>query len=61
VQPGDAIVLRVADPLRVSIRDALHAWTSGPTQPEWIEKVLAINALSAAWRNDLTKRLKKCL
>jgi MOSC domain-containing protein YiiM len=61
VQPGDAIILRVADPLRVSISDAMHAWISGPAQLEWIEKVLAINALSAAWRNDLTKRLKKNL
>lgn len=58
VQAGDAIILREADPLRVSICDAMHAWISGPTQPKWIDKVLAVNALSAAWRNDLIQRLK---
>lgn len=61
MQAGDTVLLREADPRRVSIRDAMHAWISGPTQQEWIEKVLAINALSAAWRNDLTQRLKKNL
>lgn len=59
VQADDVIMLREADPRRVSIRNAMRAWMSGPAQPEWIDKVLAVNALSDAWRKDLTQRLKK--
>jgi MOSC domain-containing protein YiiM len=59
VRTGDAITLETADPGRLSVRDAMHALISGPEQADWIAKVLAIDALSAAWRVDLTQRRKQ--
>lgn len=55
---GDAVSLEEQAPLQVSVRDAMRALQSGPDRREWIERVLAVPALSAAWREDLTQRLK---
>jgi MOSC domain-containing protein YiiM len=35
------------------------ALVKGPRQKEIIKRALAVEALSAAWRNDLRKRLKE--
>lgn len=55
---GDAVSLAEQDPLRVSVRDAMRAMLNGPDRREWIERVLAVSALSMAWREDLAQRLK---
>lgn len=57
VQAGDAIVCMEQDPERLNIRDAMLARFPGPHQRAIIEKALRIQALSAAWREDLQKRL----
>lgn len=54
---GDAISLAQQDPLQVSVRDAMQAILNGPDRPAWIERVLGVAALSAAWREDLIQRL----
>ena len=40
----------------VSIADAMKAIIPGTDQLEWIRKVLSVDALSEAWREDLQKR-----
>ena len=59
VASGDPIMLQQADPQQVSIRDAMRALLTGSEQWAWREKVLAVPSLSAAWREDLAKRLPK--
>ena len=56
IQAGDAIQWLSGHPDPVSIRDAMRALVKGPQQQDWIRKVLAQEALSEAWRQDLTER-----
>ncbi len=58
VRRGDDIRQVSSDPLTVTIRDAMHALIKGPQQQEWIRRVLAVEGLSEAWRQDLSNRLK---
>lgn len=58
LEAGDPITQEVADPHRVSIQEAMQALLKGPRQQEFIRKVLAVDALSAAWQEDLGQRLK---
>lgn len=57
VRAGERIVRVREDPERLDIRDAMLALIKGPRQKTVIERALRIEALSAAWRNDLSKRL----
>ncbi len=57
VQAGDPITLFAPDPSQVCIRDAMKALQHGPQRRSWIGRVLSLEALSDAWRADLTKRL----
>ena len=58
VRRGDDIRQVSSDPLAVTIRDAMHALIKGPKQQEWIRRVLAVQGLSEAWRQDLSNRLE---
>lgn len=58
LQAGDAITRLAEDPARLNLRDAMLAIQEGPRQQDIIQRALDIEALSAAWRNDLTRRLK---
>ncbi len=53
---GDPIALVRADDARINIRDAMLAVNKGPRQREFIDKVLEVQALSFAWREDLLQR-----
>ena len=57
VRQGDGIRLVGADPHAVTVRDAMRALIKGPRQQEWIRRVLAVEGLSDAWRQDLMNRL----
>jgi MOSC domain-containing protein YiiM len=56
VEAGRDIEAVRRDPAALDIRDAMLALTDGPRQQEIIARALAIEALSAAWRESLTKR-----
>jgi len=56
IRAGDAIVRVEEDQAKVNIRDAMLAVNKGPRQREFIDKVLAVPALSFAWREELTQR-----
>jgi len=58
LQAGDAIVRVAEDPARLNLCDAMLAIQAGPRQQEIIRRALDIEALSTAWRDDLTRRLK---
>jgi MOSC domain-containing protein YiiM len=57
VQAGDRITRVQEDPERLNIRDAMLALAKGPHQKVVIKRALGIEALSAAWRNNLSMRL----
>lgn len=57
VKAGDGIERIREDERRVNIRDAMLAVNKGPRQREFIEKVLAVPALSIAWRDELLQKL----
>lgn len=57
VRRGDGVRQVSADPHAVTVRDAMQALIKGPRQQEWIRRVLAVDGLSDAWRQDLTNRL----
>ncbi|BBL74523.1 MOSC domain-containing protein [Methylomagnum ishizawai] len=56
IEAGAPIVRVGEDPAQVNIRDAMLAVNKGPRQREFIDKVLAVPALSLAWREELTQR-----
>lgn len=56
---GDPIEIIANHPLRLSVSESLLALNKGPRQCEVIRKALQIDALSAAWREDLESRLKQ--
>lgn len=58
VRAGDTILKVKEDPGRLNIRDAMLARVQGPRRREIIEQALGIEALSEAWRQDLTQRQK---
>lgn len=58
-QATDEIISTQTDPQRLCVSDAMKALQKGPEQRYWIEKVLSVNALSSAWREDMSRRLKK--
>lgn len=58
LQGNEPIRRLVADPHRLSIRECMLAQIKGPTQRSMIERVLAVPALSAAWREELERRLQ---
>jgi len=58
VHPGDSIQRISEHPSRISVADAMRALIPGPERREWMQKVLAIDALSAAWHQDLGRRLE---
>jgi MOSC domain-containing protein YiiM len=45
------------DSRSVSVSNAMRSLIKSPDQQHWIEKVLAVDALSSAWRDDLSRRL----
>lgn len=57
IRKGDSIKRRSQDKLAVTISDAMKALIKGADQHLWIERVLAVEALSSAWRDDLERRL----
>ena len=57
IRAGDSIKRVSQDELAVTISDAMKALIKGPDQRLWIERVLAVEALSSAWRDDLERRL----
>lgn len=59
VKADDAIERLAQDPVRLSIQEAMNALSKGVEQEAVIRKALRIEALSAAWRRDLEKRLSK--
>ena len=58
LSPGDPIQRVHADASQLNIRDAMLALNKNPRQQEIIQRALAIPALSAAWRESLTKKQK---
>jgi MOSC domain-containing protein YiiM len=56
---GDPIAKIAEHPGRLSVAESLLALTKGPKQFEVIRRALAIEALSAAWREDLGSRLEQ--
>ncbi|MFN5745976.1 MAG: MOSC domain-containing protein [Methylococcaceae bacterium] len=54
---GTPIDLIERDPKGVPVAEAMQALLKGPSQSIIIRKVLAIAALSSAWREDLEQRL----
>jgi MOSC domain-containing protein YiiM len=58
VTAGENIELLEADPNELNIHDAMLAMIPGEYQQESIARVLAVPALSAAWRKSLEKRRK---
>jgi MOSC domain-containing protein YiiM len=59
IQGGDAFEKIIEDPKAVSIPNAMKALLKGPDQLHWIQRVLEVPALSAAWREDLEARALK--
>ena len=57
ISSGDTIQLLSQDSGSVSVSNAIGALIKSPDQRRWIEKVLAVEALSSAWREDLSRRL----
>jgi MOSC domain-containing protein YiiM len=57
LKKGDPVIKIYTDSSGVSIPDAMKAILAGPDQVYWIQKVLDVQALSNAWREDLHKRL----
>ena len=57
VHLGDPVRCVRTDPLKVSIPVAMQALLKGPKHREVLQKVLAVPALSKAWRDDLLSRL----
>ena len=57
INQNDAIICESQDHGKISIEYAMQALLKGPHQIEVIQEVLSVNALSAAWRQDLEKRL----
>jgi MOSC domain-containing protein YiiM len=59
VRAGDGITRVREDAAKLNIRDCMSAIIKGPRQREIIERALAVEALSEAWRKDLQKRLRR--
>lgn len=59
IQGGDVFEKTFEDPRAVSIPNAMKALLKGPDQLHWIQRVLDVPALSAAWREDLEARALK--
>jgi len=59
VGAGDAIEVVERHHARVSIPELLRMYLNEPVAPERLREVLAIPALSDAWRQDLEKRLAR--
>lgn len=58
LRAGDAITRVSEDPARLNLADAMLAIQDGPRQQEIIRRALSVEALSAAWREDLTQRMR---
>jgi MOSC domain-containing protein YiiM len=56
VGAGDAIEILERHPAAVSIPELLRMYLTNVIDPERLRQVIAIPALSDAWRNDLQKR-----
>jgi MOSC domain-containing protein YiiM len=57
IRSGDTIQLLSQDSRSVAVNNAMRALIKHPDQRRWIDKVLAVDALSSAWRDDLSRRL----
>ncbi|MGI9213257.1 MAG: MOSC domain-containing protein, partial [Methylococcaceae bacterium] len=57
VHSGDTIRLLSLEDRPITVSDAMRALIKHPEQRRWIEKVLAVDALSSAWREVLRRRL----
>ncbi len=55
---GDHIEKLSEDPMRLSIEQSMLALYKGPKQKQIIDRALKIDALSEAWRLDLSERQK---
>ena len=58
ISVGAAFEVIERDPVGLTIKESVQALLPGPEQQSVIERVLAIKALSAAWRVSLEKRRK---
>jgi MOSC domain-containing protein YiiM len=58
LRAGDAIERLREDPARLNLADGMLAIQDGPRQQEIIRRALDVEALSAAWRDDLTRRIQ---
>jgi len=54
---GDAIEILERHPAAVTIPELLRMYLTDDVEPERLREVVAIPALSDAWRNELIKRL----
>ena len=57
IRAGNSIHRVSEDKLAVTISDAMKALIKVPDQRLWIKRVLAVESLSSAWREDLERRL----
>ena len=58
IHPGDGIQRIAEHPARITVANAMRALIPAPEQQDWMSKVIAIDALSDAWRQDLGRRLE---
>lgn len=58
IDQGNTIRLIRQDPATLTIEQAMLAMLKGPMQLKVIKKALTIEALSKAWKDDLSKRLE---
>ncbi|MGO9613384.1 MAG: MOSC domain-containing protein [Dissulfurispiraceae bacterium] len=60
VKKGDVLMLKVRDPLGISVSFANHIYHHDRGNREAIKKVLAVSALSNSWQRSLHELLEKC-
>lgn len=58
IHPGDGIQRMSEHPAHITVAAAMRALIPGPEQHDWMRKIIAIDALSAAWRQDIGRRLE---
>jgi len=60
VKKGDVLMLKVRDPLGISVSFANHIYHHDRGNCEAIKQVLAVSALSNSWQRSLHELLEKC-
>ena len=59
INSGDTIQLLSRDIRAVSVSNSMRALIKSPDQRRWIDMVLAVDSLSSAWRDDLSRRINR--